>query len=103
MRDQTGTDAATTTNVMARGHAQGMAGAKELQDHRKTPTITMMKVRATHPILATQMTDSQTITAMETGHAHHGAIVKGHLAEKQMIQNILSSNYSHIFFMTVNQ
>ena len=84
------TDVRIPTNVMARGHAQERAGAKELQDHQKTPTITMMKPRAIHQILATHVKNSTTITVMERGHAQNTDGAKEQLAEGQMIQKTLS-------------
>lgn len=66
---------------MVRGYARA-AFATELPGHRKTPIIAMTKTRAPHPVLATQMNDTQSIAVMETGNAHRMAIAKEQPAEE---------------------
>ena len=52
---------------MVRGRARQRAGAKELQDHRKTQTIAMTNAGLTQPTHADQKIPTVNITVMETG------------------------------------
>jgi hypothetical protein len=87
--------------VMARGNAQSGGGAMGLQDHQKMPTIGTIKPRALHLILATHKINTESINAMEKGHAQCGAGVKKHLTEKNDPKTILSSIYFRLSFISL--
>lgn len=96
MRDQVRTDAAQIYTAMARGIAQATGIAKELQGQQKTPTIAMMRLRISQPVVASQLQNMPTITVMARGHAHPAVGAKGQLAEEQMIKK--KSYLQFIFF-----
>jgi hypothetical protein len=70
MRGQLAIDVKMIANVMGKGHAADLAGAKEHQDHQRAQIITMMNPKLETNALKIQVTEigpTEIIIVMEEG------------------------------------